>query len=70
METAKRAQIFINEGLHAERYAVYAGCTISGETTGLDARRVGLKSNFDVGAELPVGGDFVENCGNRRWLHQ
>ena len=58
------------ERLHAERDAVDAGGAIAAEALRLDAAGIGLQRDLGIRRDRPVSRDRIEDCADRRRLHQ
>ncbi len=70
VQPAQRLQRGVVQRLHAERYPVDAGRAVTGKARGLDAGRVGLERDFDIGGDAPVLADRIENGADGLRLHQ
>ena len=70
VQPAELLQRRIIERLHAERDAIDAGRAVAAKTRRLDAGRIGLERDFDVGRDRPVLADRIEDRADRRGLHQ
>ena len=70
MQAAQRFQRGIVERLHAERDAVDAGCAIAAKPRRLDAGRIGLQRDLDIGGDAPVLADRIEDRADGLRLHQ
>ena len=66
VQPAEFLQRRIVERLHAERHAIDAGRAIAAKARRLDAGRIGLERDLDVGRDRPVLADRVEDRADGR----